>query len=80
MFRTTLLICALLANAAVAENKITGAAKDAIDPECTTQKAVKGAVMKQTVGVGNRCDVAETAKDVTGVDGKVKDAKAKVSD
>ena len=45
-------------------------AKDAIDPDCTVEKAAKGAAMKATVGVGNRCDAAETARDVTGVDGK----------
>lgn len=63
----------------MAENKLTGAAKDAVDPNCTPSKAVKGAAMKATVGVGNRCDAAETARDVTGVDGKVKDTKKKVS-
>jgi hypothetical protein len=42
-------------------------------------KAVKGAAMKATVGVGNRCGAAETARDVMGVDGKAKDVKKKVS-
>lgn len=50
-------------------------AKDAVDPDCTVEKAAKGAAMKATVGVGNRCDAAETARDATGVDGKADDAK-----
>ncbi|MEM1009523.1 MAG: hypothetical protein AAGJ35_11010, partial [Myxococcota bacterium] len=67
------------ANMALAENKITGAAKDAIDPNCTVDKAVKGAAMKATVGVGNRCGVKETAKDVSGVEDKVDNAKDSLS-
>ena len=31
--------------------------------------------MKATVGVGNRCGAAETARGATGVDGKLNDAK-----
>lgn len=50
-------------------------ANDAIDPDCTVEKAAKGAAMKATVGVGNRCDAAETARDTAGVDGKSDDAK-----
>lgn len=46
-------------------------AKDAIDPDCTAGKAAKGAAMRATVGVGNRCTVAETARDVTGIDDRV---------
>lgn len=68
----------LLATAAQA-GPIAGA-KDAVDPDCTPSKAVKGAAMKATVGVGNRCDVAETARDTVGVDGKVKDAKSRNGD
>ncbi len=34
--------------------------------------------MKKTAGVGNRCDAAETARDATGVDGKVEDAKGAI--
>ena len=45
-------------------------AKNAVDPDCTPTKAAKGAAMKATVGVGNRCGVAETARDTVGVDGK----------
>ncbi|WP_171239118.1 MULTISPECIES: hypothetical protein [unclassified Ruegeria] len=59
---------------------MTSKAKDAVEPNCTVSKAAKGAAMKATVGVGNRCGAVETARDVTGVDGKAKDAKKKVSD
>jgi hypothetical protein len=52
-------------------NSVSGS----IDPDCTVEKAAKGAAMKTTVGVGNRCDAAETARDTTGVDGKADDAK-----
>lgn len=65
---------------AFADNKVTSKAKDAVDPNCTVGKAAKGTAMKATVGVGNRCGAAETARDVTGVDGKGKDIKKKVSD
>ncbi len=74
-----ILIICLSAAATNAENKVTSKAKDAVDPDCTVSKAAKGAAMKATVGVGNRCGAAETARDVTGVDGKAKDAKKKVS-
>jgi hypothetical protein len=79
MLRTLALISCLLATSALADGKLAGKAKDAVDPNCTTQKAVNGAAMKATVGVGNRCGVAETARDITGVDGKGKDVKKKVS-
>ena len=46
-------------------------AKNAVDPDCTPGKAAKGAAMKATVGIGNRCGVAETARDVSGVDDRV---------
>jgi hypothetical protein len=74
------LIAAVLAVPALADSKLKGAAKDAVDPNCTVGKAAKGAATKATVGVGNRCGVGETARDVTGVDGKGKDIKKKVSD
>jgi hypothetical protein len=45
-------------------------AKNAVDPDCTPTKAAKGAAMKATVGIGNRCGVAETARDTVGLDGK----------
>ena len=47
-----------------------GKAKDAVDPDCTVGKAVKGAAERSTVGVGNRCKPAETARDAVGVDKK----------
>lgn len=75
MLRTFLLLAALLAGPALADPKLPGKAADAVDPDCTVDKAVKGAAMKATVGVGNRCDTAETVRDVTGVDGMAKDAK-----
>jgi hypothetical protein len=34
-----------------------------IDPDCTAEKAAKGAAAKSTVGVGGRCSPAEAAKD-----------------
>ena len=46
-------------------------AKNAVDPDCTPGKAAKGAAMNATVGIGNRCGIAETARDVTGVDDRV---------
>jgi len=45
-----------------------------LDPDCTAEKAAKGAAAKATVGVGGRCSPAEaakdTAKDAAGVDNK----------
>jgi hypothetical protein len=35
----------------------------ALDPDCTPEKAAKGAAAKATVGVGGRCSPAEAAKD-----------------
>jgi hypothetical protein len=37
-----------------------------IDPDCTPEKAAKGAAMKATVGVGGRCKPKETIKDSAG--------------
>jgi hypothetical protein len=48
------LCLALLSSAAVA---------GIVDPECTPEKAAKGAAAKATVGVGGRCDAKEAAKD-----------------
>jgi hypothetical protein len=49
-----------------------------LDPDCTAEKAVKGAAAKATVGIGGRCSPAEAAKDTakkaTGIDGKDKSA------
>lgn len=53
------------------------AAAGPLDPECTAEKAAKGAAMKSTVGVGGRCSpkeaAADTAKRTTGIDGDKKD-------
>lgn len=76
-FILTALLLGVTAGSAVAEG-VKGKAKDAVDQNCTVGKAVKGTAMKSTVGVGNRCGVAETAKDVSDVDGKGKDVKKKV--
>ena len=46
----------------------------ALNPDCTPEKAAKGAAAKATVGVGGRCKPGETVKDTTkratGVDDK----------
>jgi hypothetical protein len=34
-----------------------------LDPDCTPEKAAKGAAAKSTVGVGGRCSAGEAAKD-----------------
>ena len=34
-----------------------------LDPDCTPEKAAKGAATKSTVGVGGRCSAGEAAKD-----------------
>jgi hypothetical protein len=47
-------------------------AKNAVDPDCTVGKAVKGAAQRATIGVGNRCKPGETARDTVGLDGKDK--------
>ncbi len=70
MTRFGLIACACLFAAASAHAGGIGSVKDAVDPNCTPTKAAKGAAMKATVGVGNRCDVGETARDSVGVDGK----------
>ena len=45
-----------------------------LDPDCTAEKAAKGAAAKATVGVGGRCSPGEAAKDsakrATDVEGK----------
>jgi hypothetical protein len=51
---TMTLASALCANLALA---------GALDPDCTAEKAAKGAAAKATVGVGGRCSPAEAAKD-----------------
>lgn len=59
--------CLLFAQTAAADGPLKKA-KDVVDPDCTVAKAAKGAAQRATVGVGNRCTVAETARDVTGLD------------
>ncbi len=53
-----------------------------LDPDCTAQKAAKGAAAKATVGVGGRCSPAEAAKDTAkrAADGKGKAAAEKGQD
>ena len=34
-----------------------------VDPDCTAEKAAKGAAAKATVGVGGRCSAGEATKD-----------------
>jgi hypothetical protein len=36
-----------------------------LDPECTAEKAAKGAAAKATIGVGGRCSPGEAVKDTT---------------
>jgi hypothetical protein len=54
----------------------TSAVAGVLDPECTPEKAAKGAAAKATVGVGGRCKPGETVKDsgkrAAGVDGEKK--------
>lgn len=64
-----LMLVLLAATPALSDNKVTNKAKKAVDPDCSVTRAAKGVAMKSTVGVGNRCSVGETARDVTGVDG-----------
>ncbi len=71
MLRTLTLGAVVALAATVAAAGPLDKAKNAVDPDCTPGKAAKGAAMKATVGIGNRCDVAETARDVTGVDDRV---------
>jgi hypothetical protein len=52
-------------------------ARNAVDADCTPGKAAKGAAMRATVGIGNRCNVAEAARDVTDVDDRVDGRKKK---
>ena len=66
----TLALAGVLTLAGTAHAGPVGAAKDAVDPDCTTGKAVKGAAERAAVGVGNRCKPAETARDMVGVDKK----------
>ena len=66
----TLALTATLTCAGNAHAGPVGKTKDAVDPDCTVGKAVKGAAERAAVGVGNRCKTAETARDTLGVDKK----------
>lgn len=61
----------MLGGAAHADG-IVSKAKNAVDPDCTVEKAAKGAATKAVVGIGNRCDVAETTRDTLGIDDRDK--------
>lgn len=74
-FNKILLVLGLIAAASMVNAGPKTSLKNATDPNCTTDKAVQGLVMKSTIGIGNRCGVAETARDVSGVDGKLDSAK-----
>jgi hypothetical protein len=52
----SVLACVLLGGAANA---------GVLDPDCTPEKAAKGAAAKATVGVGGRCKPTETIKDTS---------------
>ncbi len=49
--------------------------ENALDPDCTAEKAARNAALRTTVGVGNRCGAGETVRDMTGTDGKIEDAR-----
>ena len=55
----TLALAGVLTLAGTAHAGPVGAAKDAVDPDCTAGKAVKGAAERAAVGVGNRCKPAD---------------------
>ncbi len=44
--------------------------EQALDPNCTPEKAARNAAAQASVGIpANRCTPGETARDVTGTDG-----------
>lgn len=44
--------------------------EDAVDPDCTADKAARNAATQATVGLpSNRCTPGEAARDIAGVDG-----------
>jgi hypothetical protein len=57
----------LLSLSALASGLLVAASFSALagplDPDCTPEKAAKGAAAKSTVGVGGRCSAGEAAKD-----------------
>jgi hypothetical protein len=67
--RAVCLLTTLLIPVWAGADGIVDKAKDAVDPDCTVGKAVKGAATKAVVGIrGNRCDAGETARDTLGID------------
>ena len=40
------------------------AVADPLDPDCTAEKAAKGAAAKAAMGVGGRCSPGETIKNI----------------
>jgi hypothetical protein len=67
-FASALLVALTLAGASHADG-VGARAKDALDPDCTVTKAVRGTATKAVVGVrGNRCDAGETMRDTLGID------------
>ena len=52
-----------LSLAAAAALLCSAAVAGIVDPDCTAEKAAKGAAAKATVGVGGRCSAGEAAKD-----------------
>ena len=68
-FAISIAVALMLAGVARAGGPVHKA-KNAVDPDCGVGKAAKGAVERSTVGVGNRCKPAETARDAVGIDKK----------
>lgn len=75
IYTAVVALTATLILVGVAHAGPVGKAKDVVDPDCTVGKAAKGAVERSTVGVGNRCKPAETARDAVGVDNRKKRGK-----
>ena len=75
IWTVTVALAATLTIGGVAHAGPVAKTKDAVDPDCTVGKAAKGAVERGTVGVGNRCKPAETARDAVGLDNKKKHGK-----
>ena len=75
IWTVTLALAATLMVAGVAHAGPVAKTKDAVDPDCTVGKAAKGAAERATLGVGNRCKPAETARDVVGIDNNKKGGK-----
>jgi hypothetical protein len=76
---TTLLAGSVLAGLLLTSTAFAGV----IDPDCTPEKAAKGAAAKATVGVGGRCKpkeaVTDTSKRAVGIDDKKRDGEGIVN-